>query len=97
MSEYFQRIANDVLKASEELSAVMEDGIAAMLKGGATKQSQGASDNPAESGEFDMYEDIEEELMNSPLQGMTQSVLNNLIQNQVSSRRGCDNTVCFHV
>ena len=79
MSEYFQRVANDVLKASEELSVVLEDGISAMFKGGG---SEGKQEAMPESGEFepDDFEVIEEELMNSPLQGMTESVLSDLMK-----------------
>jgi hypothetical protein len=81
MSEYFTRVANDVLKASEELSVVLEDGIAAMLNGGAKAESEPVA---PDSAEFEGFEDIEEELRNSPLQGMAESVLSNLMANQVS-------------
>ena len=81
MSEYFQRVANEVLRASEELSGVMEDGISAMFKGEVPKKAM-----PPNSGEFEYdgdFEEIEEELMDSPLQGMTESVLSDIMQNQV--------------
>ena len=82
MSEYFQKVANDVLKASEELSIVLEDGIAAMIKGAG---GEAKASHETESGEFeaDDFEVIEDELMNSPLQGMTESVLSDLMKNQV--------------
>ena len=100
MSEYFQRVANDVLKASEELSMVMEDGIAAMLGGSGAKSSSGDHDTTTKpaAGEFDVddFEVLEEELMNSPLQGMTESVLNDLMKNQVRPRKGFLDTSVFH-
>lgn len=88
MSEYFQRVANDVLKASEELSAVMEDGISEMFKtklGGAADTAGSASETADGEFEGDDFEMIEEDLMNNPLQGITEGVLSDLMQNQVGT------------
>ena len=80
MSEYFQRVANDVLKASEELSVVLEDGISAMMKGSAAAKAGEGEAMPGEGAGAEFEEEdfegmIEEELMHSPLQGMAESVL----------------------
>ena len=91
MSEYFQRVANDVLKASEEITARMEDGISAMLgdlsSTPPTSSGSGSgSATPPTSPEFDNVDDdfeIEEEFMGSPLNGIADSVLGDLMQNSV--------------
>ena len=89
MSEYFQRVANDVLKASEEITARMEDGISAILgdlSSTPPTSSGSGSATPPTSPEFDNVDDdfeIEEEFMGSPLNGIADSVLGDLMQNSV--------------
>lgn len=83
MSEYFQRVANDVLKASEEITARMEDGITAML--GDLSKTAGGGGGATPPPEFDGDEgfEIEEEFMGSPLNGIADSVLGDLMHNSV--------------
>ena len=86
MSEYFQRVANDVLKASEELSARMEDGLTAMMTGELPKaatEGSGATPPPTADGFGEDDFEIEEEFMHSPLEGIAESVLGDLMQNSV--------------
>jgi len=85
MSEYFQRLANDVLQASEELSAIMEDGITAMMKGELPKASTPPADPAGDMPGGDEFMDgmIEDELMDSPLQGIAESVMGEIMGDAV--------------
>ncbi|CAB9526906.1 Transmembrane protein 18 [Seminavis robusta] len=94
MSQYFERVANEVLRASEDLSVRFEDGLAALINGEipgieqATRQQQ----QTITGGEF---EDIEEELMNSPLEGIAESVISDLMANQAKPEGFLDHVNAF--
>jgi hypothetical protein len=83
MSEYFARVANEVLRATEEITTIMEDGIAAMIKGELPGMKI-ISDitETVQDNEFDGIED--HMMMNSPLEGIAESVLGDLMKNSVS-------------
>ena len=84
MSEYFARVANEVLRASEEITTIMEDGIAAMIRGEVPGIRLG---EPTRETIHDQdLADIDEEnvMMDSPLMGIADSVIGDLMKNSVS-------------
>lgn len=92
MSEsYFTKVANEVLDASEKLAYRLEEGLNLFLggevdgassSGSASKPHQGAaSDN-----EFEGWEDDMDGMdAGSPLDGIAQSVMGDIMAGQVSS------------
>lgn len=100
MSEYFQRVANDVLKAAEDMSARIEDGLMAMLKGdlpNAATNTEGGSAPPPTADGFAGDEDfeMEDDFMNSPLEGIAGSVLGDLMQNSAKPEGLMENLEAF--
>ena len=93
MSEsYFAKLANDILDASEKLTVRLEEGLSVLWKemegsspssasrgGGSTQQQDTASEN-----EFEGWDEAE---MGdpSPLQGIAESVMGDIMASQVSS------------
>lgn len=115
MSEsYFTKIANEVLEASEKLTNRLEEGINLLLgefEGGASAggsgsgpsqpQQPGASDSEFEGWDEDM--DMEDMDDGSPLKGIAESVMGDIMAGQVSaaapmhgwlSCRHCRDLVC---
>jgi hypothetical protein len=74
---FFSKIANDVLDATEKLTARMEDGLSAMLTA-----VQGDGTIPAS----DSQEIQDDDLDASPLQGIAESVLGGIMKGQVGNR-----------
>ena len=82
---YFAKVANDVLKTSEQIATALEDGISVMMSGELSKQ---ASSRPSatETLEDDFDEDFVDasEMMGSPLDGIASGVLGEIMSSQVS-------------
>lgn len=92
---FFTKVANDVLDATEKLSVRMEEGINAIMTGSLlgddSSSGSGASDGgfpasaPSLSNDADTDDAAfsEEDLMSSPLDGIAESVLSDIMKNQV--------------
>jgi len=78
---FFSKVANDVLQASEHLSNRLEEGVSAILTGEPPKEKQEAPNTGDD--EEDEFEMIDEDLMNSPLEGIAESVMGDILQGQV--------------
>jgi hypothetical protein len=91
---FFTKIANDVLEASEQIAARMEEGLGVVFGGAGGQQPAEPGDEtatptaPGDEEEADV--DMEELLRNNPLRGMTESVLQGIMQGQVSNKQGGD-------
>lgn len=94
MVDYITNAANNVLKATEEITIAMEEGLTAMMTGSLPTKtattgssSSSASSATGEENDINIIEDeeemIEEEFMDSPLQGMAESVINDIMEKQV--------------
>jgi len=110
MSDYFQKVANEVLKASEELSVRLEEGLTAMITGqqfpkkqdeaaaaaaaAASHDSTPPTPTPTTMMDGDDFE-MEEEFMASPLQGIADSVLGDIMDGSVCSMFDSAIFVCF--
>lgn len=99
-NNFFTKVANDVLQASEDIVNRMEEGISVLMTGEIPKQQNDAGKPPQESSSipFDYEEDIDidnlseeeiqriltEEMMeNSPLEGIADSVIGDIVAGQV--------------
>lgn len=82
---YFERVANDVLEASEKLVNGVEEGLAILFSGNGGGETQ---QQPAQSGEEDHDEEWDERIMaedlmeSSPLGGIAESVIGNILDGQ---------------
>lgn len=88
---FLERAANNVLQATEEIANLMEEGINALLTGELPKSTEegGEAMPPPNEGikiDDDDFDDemIEEEFMHSPLEGIADSVLGDLMSHSVS-------------
>jgi hypothetical protein len=92
---FFGKIANDVFEATEQIATRMEEGITLITTGQLPNQHQGGNAEPTNLDEFDFdnlsEEDIQkllgdEMMQNSPLSGIADSVIGDIMAGQVSSR-----------
>lgn len=97
--KFFNRIASDVLEATEHLSNRLEEGVfSALLTGelpkAATQQQEHAGSqqefDPEDFGDFDGMDEEEirrmledQMMMGSPLEGIADSVMGDIMQGQV--------------
>lgn len=89
--KFFTKVANDVLEASEKLSARLEDGLSAIFAGklpeavpGDSFADPGPDIGMDPSEEFLMEED--QLLGGSPLQGIAEGVIGDIMSRQVRHR-----------
>ena len=96
-SSFFAKLTNEVLRASEQVTNTLEDGISLLLKGELSQQSSSNNDNndKARGGPFggndnmenpmidDELFDDEDPMMGSPLEGIANSVLGDIMSKQV--------------
>lgn len=87
MAESFlTKVANDVLEASEKLSTRLEEGITALVTGelpqAAAREPTSSSSIPSSS-EEDMVGEFGEEEEGSPLLGIAESVIGDIMDQQV--------------
>jgi hypothetical protein len=103
---FFKKIAKDVLEATEHISTRLEEGVSALLTGelpkAATQQQQHAESqqefDPADfDGDFEGMDEeeirrmIQDEMtMGSPLNGIADSVIGDIMQGQVRQREIID-------
>ena len=86
-SSYFERVANDVLEASEKLVNGVEEGLAILFaggNGGATTPSpaEDVSTSRDEEEEWDETQMTENLMQSSPLGGIAESVIGNILDGQ---------------
>ena len=93
----FNRLSNELLEASNQIQSRFEEGLSALLGEESSSGGTGGSKNGYFPGEFDdldldgMDEDevkrvLEQEMMdNSPLEGIADSVIADIVSRQVSS------------
>ena len=96
-SSFFAKLTNEVLRASEQVTNTLEDGISLLLKGELSQQasSNNANNDNAHGGTFggndnmenpmidDELFDDEDPMMGSPLEGIANSVLGDIMSKQV--------------
>jgi hypothetical protein len=102
---YYQKLVNDVLEATEQIANRMEDGLSALLTGELPKLREsgaGAGTGAFSDQEFEGLDDdemlhmSEEELMRqSPLSGIADSVIGNIMQSQVGPQTTMDHFQAF--
>jgi hypothetical protein len=86
---FLERAANNVLQATEEITNRMEEGISALLTGELPKSTEGEEAMPPSNEGIKIDDDdfddemIEEEFMNSPLEGIADSVIGDLMAHSV--------------
>jgi hypothetical protein len=87
---YFAKVANDVLEATEQIATRMEEGLTAIMKGETPKQEDHYDQPILDGMDGEDGEDwltIEEELRrSSPLEGIAESVMGNIMAGQVRMR-----------
>lgn len=79
---FFTKVANDVLDATERLSNAIDDGVSVLLTGSLPEEQQREAPDIMLEGD----DEAEEMFAHSPLKGMAESVLGDIMQSQV---RGC--------
>jgi hypothetical protein len=92
----FARLANEVLEATEHVATRMEEGVAALMNGGVVGDS-------AQQQQQEMDHDellVEQDVINSPLQGIAESVIGNIMEGQVrlempNNQKWDTNTTCL--
>ena len=96
-SSFFAKLTNEVLRATEQVTNTLEDGISLLLKGELSQQasSNNANNDKAHAGTFggndnmenpmidDELFDDEDPMMGSPLEGIANSVLGDIMSKQV--------------
>jgi hypothetical protein len=95
---FFTKIANDVLEASELIAARMEEGLGVVFGATTTtpehQQQEPGDETATPTAPVDEQEqedvDMEELLRNNPLRGMTESVMQGIMQGQVSNQLRVD-------
>jgi hypothetical protein len=91
MSEsYFARIVNEVLDASEKLTIRIEEGLNVVLSGGeeVPKTPGGTTPPPTTEHEFEDWDEDYADEESSPLAGMAESVMGDILSSQVRTLRG---------
>ena len=98
-SSFFAKLTNEVLRATEQVTNTLEDGISLLLKGELSQQG-GSNNDKGHGGNFgvndnnmdnpmmddELFADDEEDpMMGSPLEGIANSVLGDIMSNQVRS------------
>jgi hypothetical protein len=82
----FGKIVNEILQATEHVAARMEEGVSVLLTGklpGATNEGTNMGGEPiVPSKEDDLL--MDEDIVGSPLEGIADSVLGDIISGQVS-------------
>ena len=82
----FGKIVNEILQATEHVAARMEEGVSVLLTGklpGATNEETNMGGEPiVPSKEDDLL--MDEDIVGSPLEGIADSVLGDIISGQVS-------------
>jgi hypothetical protein len=89
MSEsYFARIVNEVLDASEKLTIRIEEGLNVVLSGGeeVPKTPGGTTPPPTTEHEFEGWDEDYADEESSPLAGMAESVMGDILSSQVRTR-----------
>lgn len=85
---YFSKIANDILEAADQIVTRFDEGLNVILSGklpevgGATPGT--TSDNILGS-DNDLFMNMDEEMTGSPLEGMADSVLKDILKGQAVS------------
>lgn len=91
---YFSRVANEILQSAEQIANRMEEGISVVLTGklpdeegvGAEPKQEGAIlDGNEADDDLVLDEDVDEIFRSSPLQGMADQVLGDIMSSQVRS------------
>lgn len=85
---FFNKVANDVLEASDQITNMLESVYTSFY--GETQEGDGNNDEQVGAESFipsDITEEDIEELRKSPLEGMTESVMGDIMANQVRSLR----------
>uniref|UniRef100_A0A7R9ZM62 Transmembrane protein 18 n=1 Tax=Craspedostauros australis TaxID=1486917 RepID=A0A7R9ZM62_9STRA len=100
----FTKLANFVLETSEQVVNVVEDGLAAITTG-EMEQRDGASSSHASSayggpggdggGEFEFSEDDDDVMMESPLNGIADGVLKDIMKGQTKPRSAMEHLNAF--
>lgn len=84
----FAKLANEVLEAAEHIVTRVDEGVSAILhgnlpnNGGGENAANNMDTNDLPNDEYDPLLD-DEEIFGSPLEGMAQSVLGDIMGNQV--------------
>jgi hypothetical protein len=82
----FERLANEVLQASEAFVARFEEGLSAMTGGGALHGQAAHKTPPLHAMEHD-GEFAEDDLLRNPLHGIAQEVMGDILSSQVRLAR----------
>ena len=85
---FFTKVANDVLEATEKISKELDESFGALFSGGGAGTEQPPTPPTAVDDQPDMEWDAEaeQEFLNSPLQGIADSVLGDIMQGQNSPK-----------
>ena len=99
MSEsYFAKLANDILDASEKLTIRVEEGINVLWNELEGKRAAGDTAKPPESSmenEFEDWDQAEGMDESSPLAGIAESVMEDIMASQVSAAMTTTTTRTF--
>ena len=85
---YFSKIANDILEAADQIVTRFDEGLNVILSG---KLPEGGGVTPGTTSENvlgpdnDLFMDMDEDMHGSPLEGMADSVLKDIIKGQAVS------------
>jgi hypothetical protein len=81
---YFTKISNNILEAAELIVTRFDEGLAVIMTGKLPEEREappgGTSDNIPGPDEFEM--EMEEDIFGSPLEGMADSVLKDIMKGQ---------------